>query len=267
MDAVPDAERYRTLLEINNAVVGNLTRETLFAAIAPALRRILPFERIAIFLHDPARDVLRLFVLESTVPSDYFKVGLEMPAGASHMGHVFKQGLPLLRRDLQLERQYPAEDLALADGIRSFISVPLVARGRAIGTLAIASTTPNRYGDADTALLVELAGQVALAVANMTAYEEITALKARLERENVYLQEEIRSGHNFVELVGSSPALVTLLGRVEQAAPTEATVLLLGETGTAQGADRAGAARGQRAAGPSPREGRLHGPLRGPGRE
>jgi formate hydrogenlyase transcriptional activator len=232
MDAVPDAERYRTLLEINNAVVGNLTRETLFAAIAPALRRILPFERIAIFLHDPARDVLRLFVLESTVPSDYFKVGLEMPAGASHMGHVFKQGLPLLRRDLRVERQYPAEDLALADGIRSFISVPLVARGRAIGTLAIASTMPNRYGDADSALLVELAGQVALAVANMTAYEEITALKARLERENVYLQEEIRSGHNFVELVGSSPALVTLLGRVEQAAPTEATVLLLGETGT-----------------------------------
>jgi formate hydrogenlyase transcriptional activator len=148
------------------------------------------------------------------------------------MGHVFKQGLPLLRRDLKVDRQYPAEDLALADGIRSFISVPLVARGRAIGTLAIASTTPNRYADADTALLLELAGQIALAVANMTAYEEIAALKARLERENVYLQEEIRSGHNFVELVGSSPALVALLGRVEQAAPTEATVLLLGETGT-----------------------------------
>ena len=232
MSPIPDAERYRTLLEINNAVVGKLTRDTLFAAIGPALRRILPFERIAIFLHDSARDVLRLFVLESTVPSEYFKVGLEMPAGASHMGHVFKQGMPLLRRDLEVERQYPAEDLALADGIRSFISVPLVARGRAIGTLAIASTTPNQYAEADTALLVELAGQVALAVANMTAYEEIAALTSRLERENVYLQEEIRSGHNFVELVGSSPALVGLLGRDEQAAPTDATVLLLGESGT-----------------------------------
>ena len=77
MEQAPaQADRYRALLEINNAVVGNLTRDTLFAAVAPALRRVLPFERIAIFLHDPGRDVLRLYVLESTVPSTYFTVGL-----------------------------------------------------------------------------------------------------------------------------------------------------------------------------------------------
>ena len=57
-----DADRYRTLLEITNALVANLTREGLFSAIATALRRVVPFERIAIFLHDPERDVLRLFV-------------------------------------------------------------------------------------------------------------------------------------------------------------------------------------------------------------
>src|SRR5688572_26611015 len=131
-EGVPEAERFRALLEINNAVVGNLTRDTLFAAIAPALRRILPFERIAIFLHDPGRDVLRLFVLESVIPSPYFVVGLEMLPDESHMGRVFKSRTPLLRRDLETEREYPAEDLAFADGIRSFISVPLVARGRVI---------------------------------------------------------------------------------------------------------------------------------------
>jgi formate hydrogenlyase transcriptional activator len=232
MEPAPRSERYRALLEINNALVAKLTRDTLFAAVVPALRRVLTFERIAIFLHDPGPDVLRLFVLESTVPSPYFTVGLEMPAGASHMGHVFKERRPLLRRDLEVDRQYPAEDLALADGIRSFVSVPLIAGGRAIGTLAIASTAPRRYTEADAGFLVDVAGQVALAVANMTAYEEIAALKGRLERENVYLQEEIRRSHNFVELVGSSARLVGLLGRVEQAAPTEATVLILGETGT-----------------------------------
>ena len=228
----PQAERYRTLLEINNAVVGNLARETLFAAIAPALRRVLPFERIAIFLHDPGRDVLRLFVFESVIPSPYFVVGLEFPASESHMGRVFKNRTPLLRCDLETEREYPAEDLALADGIRAFISVPLIARGQVIGTLAIASTVAGRYSEADAEFLVEVAGQVALAVANMTAYEEIASLKARLERENVYLQEEIQQSHNFVELVGASPTLLTALRRVEQVAPTEVTVLILGETGT-----------------------------------
>src|SRR5438132_13599422 len=60
-------ERYRTLLEINNALVANLTREALFQAIAGALRRVLPFDRTAIFLHEPTRDVLRLFVLQSSL--------------------------------------------------------------------------------------------------------------------------------------------------------------------------------------------------------
>jgi formate hydrogenlyase transcriptional activator len=66
----------------------------------------------------------------------------------------------------------------------------------------------------------------------MNAYEEIAALKARFEHENVYLQEEIRKEHNFVEMVGSSPALLAVLGKVEQVAPADSTVLISGETGT-----------------------------------
>jgi formate hydrogenlyase transcriptional activator len=57
-------------------------------------------------------------------------------------------------------------------------------------------------------------------------------LKARLEKENVYLQEEIRTEHNFEEIVGNSPALLTVLRKVEQVAPTDSTVLIQGETGT-----------------------------------
>jgi formate hydrogenlyase transcriptional activator len=73
---------------------------------------------------------------------------------------------------------------------------------------------------------------VALAIENMKAYEEIAALKARLERENVYLQEEIRTEHNFEEIVGSSPALLRALRKVERVSGTDSTVLILGETGT-----------------------------------
>jgi formate hydrogenlyase transcriptional activator len=77
-----------------------------------------------------------------------------------------------------------------------------------------------------------MAGQVALAVANMQSYEEIVELKARLENENVYLQEEIRTEHNFEEIIGNSPALLAVLSKVEQVAPTDSTVLIYGETGT-----------------------------------
>src|SRR5438034_3683720 len=65
------AARYRTLLEINNAVISNLTQDALFHAIAQALRGVVAFDRTAVFLHDPERDVLRLFVLESSLSTSY----------------------------------------------------------------------------------------------------------------------------------------------------------------------------------------------------
>jgi formate hydrogenlyase transcriptional activator len=229
---VSDAERYRTLLEINNALISNLTREPLFGAIAAALRPVVPFDRTAIFLHDPQRDVLRLFVLESALPSSYFVVGHEIPATESHVGQVFQRGRPFVRHDLAREHHYPGEGEALADGVRSYAIVPLVVRGRCLGTLAVASTRIGQYTDADVAFLQEVAGQVALAIENMTAYEQIATLTARLERENAYLQEEIHHEHDFAQMVGGSEALLAVLRRVDKVAPTDATVLVTGETGT-----------------------------------
>jgi formate hydrogenlyase transcriptional activator len=225
-------ERHQTLLAINNAIISSLTRERLFHAIAAALRRVVPFDRTAIFLHDRERDVLRLFVLESSLTSSYFVVGLEIPAAESHVGWVFQNRRPLLRRDLEREAQYAAEHQGLRDGVRSFVIVPLIAHDRCLGTLAVASTAVGTYADHHVAFLQDAANQIALAIDNMLAYEEIAALKARLERENAYLQEEIHGTHNFTEMVGSSPALLALLADVEKAAPTDSTVLIHGETGT-----------------------------------
>src|SRR5262245_49954807 len=181
--------RQRLLLEINNAVISNLTREGLFHAIAQALRHVVPFERTAIFLHDAQRDVLRLFVLEASIASTYFTVGLEMASTESHVGWVFQHRRPLLRRDLQKERQYPMEDRALADGVRSYVIVPLVAAGRAIGTLAVATTRANQYSQGDAELLQEVASQIALAVENMKAYEAISTLNQAMQEEMARRQE------------------------------------------------------------------------------
>jgi formate hydrogenlyase transcriptional activator len=81
-------------------------------------------------------------------------------------------------------------------------------------------------------LLEQIAAAVAVAVDHCVAYEELQSLRDRLARENVYLQEEIRREHPFEELVGSSPVLLAILRQVEQVAPTDTSVLILGETGT-----------------------------------
>jgi formate hydrogenlyase transcriptional activator len=137
-----------------------------------------------------------------------------------------------VRGDLEKEQQSPGDRRLVAEGIQSYCVVPLVAMGNSIGTFTVWSETKNRYSEADSELLQEVANQVALAIANMKSYEQIAALKARLEKENVYLQEEIRTVHNFEEIVGNSPKLLDLLRRVDQVAPTDSSVLIFGETGT-----------------------------------
>jgi formate hydrogenlyase transcriptional activator len=202
-----EAERYRTLLDINNAIISHLTPEPLFHAIAHALRNVLPFDRAAIFLHDPQKQVLRLCMLEATLPSSYFSVGLEMPTGESHVGWVFQHRQPLLRRDLENERQYPMEDRAYEDGVRSYIIVPLLVRGNAIGTLAVASVRTNQYAESDVGFLQEAAKQVALAVENMKVYEEVKQ-EVALRRQAEEMLRGIMEGTAAVTGADFFPSLV-----------------------------------------------------------
>jgi formate hydrogenlyase transcriptional activator len=225
-------DRVRTLLEVNNAIISNLTREALFHTVCEALQRVVSFDRVALALHESESDLIRLVAFEGAFPSEHFTVGQTFDPRDSHFGLAIGQERPLVRRDLAVEAQYASERRACQEGIRSICTVPLIVRGRAIGAVNLASRRTGQYSDADAEFLQEVANQIALAVENMKAYEEIAGLKARLESENVYLQEEIRHEHNFAEMVGNSAPLLAALRKVEQVAATDSTVLISGETGT-----------------------------------
>jgi formate hydrogenlyase transcriptional activator len=224
------AERYRTLLEINNAIITNLTREALFQSVSVALHHVIDFDRSALTLYDPVTDGLR-FVAFTGSPLR-FRIGDELKRADSSAGWVFDHQQPVVRGNLEKEQQYPNERQLIDEDMRSHCVVPLIARGESIGTINISSKKEFLYSEMDAQFLQEVANQVALAIENMKSYEEIAKLKATLEKENVYLQEEIRTGHNFEEIVGDSPALLAALRKVEQVAPTDSTVLIFGETGT-----------------------------------
>ena len=77
--ALPSAERYRTLLEINNAIITNLTQESLLNAICEALQHVLPVYRAALTLYDPdSRHDCASSRFPRNWKSDYFRVGVEM---------------------------------------------------------------------------------------------------------------------------------------------------------------------------------------------
>jgi formate hydrogenlyase transcriptional activator len=225
-------EKNRSLLQINNAIVTNLTQQALLHSISETLHRVISFDRCAITLYQPERDAFRFLAVEGDLHSDYFRAGLEDSRSETCVGWVFDHQQPLLRRDLQKEREYANEHRLAMEGIQSMCALPLACQGKCIGTLSLVSREKARYSNEDAEFLQEVANQITLAIQNMQAYEEIDSLKARLERENVYLREELRSQHNFEEIVGNSPALLKALHAVDQVAPTDTTVLIYGETGT-----------------------------------
>src|SRR4030095_7700344 len=226
-------QRKCTLLEINNAIINNLTQEALFASAYEAIRRVVSFDRAAFLLYRPETKTLKLLSMDSDTESEFFRLGKEYDLQETRISErVLESQQAVVRGDLEKEQQSPGDQRLVAEGIQSYCVVPLVAMGNSIGTFTVWSKAQNRYTTSDAELLQEVANQVALAVANMKSYEEIASLKARLEKENVYLQEEIRTVHNFEEIVGDSPALLALLRRVDQVAPADSSVLIYGETGT-----------------------------------
>ena len=131
-------------------------------------------------------------------------------------------------------------DTPLADlGAESYLGVPMLDRsGRVIGHIAIIDDKPMERDDRAIDLVKIFAARAAAELKRQraetelqAALEQVQALQKKLEAENVYLQEEIRKEHNFEEIVGNSPALLDVLRKVETVAPTDSTVLIMGETG------------------------------------
>src|ERR1700758_3110235 len=102
-------ERYRALLEINNTIV--ITRpaqDELLHAVCEGLKRVVRFDLVGLVLYEPENDVLRVAALEGLHQTSHFGVGREV-SKESPARWVFDHQRPILRQDLETERQYPAE--------------------------------------------------------------------------------------------------------------------------------------------------------------
>ncbi len=161
-----------------------------------------------------------------------FEPDREISFNDGSVGWVAKNLQPIFRSNLEREAVHGDERQLASVGLKAYAIVPLLYTGRSVGVLRIAGINPRRFSAADAEFLSEVGKQLSLVVETLVAYEEIASLKAKLQRENAYLQDEIRREHNFEDILGNSPELLQLLDRVESAAPTDANVLIIGETGS-----------------------------------
>jgi formate hydrogenlyase transcriptional activator len=228
-----ERDRLQLLLEVNNAVVSKLELEDLFTTIVSSLRRVVPHEATSLYLYHPETKTFHRNVLN--FPSGKGLLEGSHPIGLDDTpaGEAFRSRKTVCWHEAEMQRFHSdTASRLLAEGLKSGCCAPLMLPGRVLGTLNIGSLHPSAFSGADAELLTQVAGQVAIALDNALAYREITELKEKLEKENVYFRDEIRTETNFEEIVGESPGLKRVLQQLEIVAPTDSTVLILGETGT-----------------------------------
>jgi formate hydrogenlyase transcriptional activator len=225
--------QYLTLLELSKAVASHRELPDIVNELAGRLRDFFDFRYFVVMLHDAARDALVTLVAESGDPLGP-RFPDEIPVEGSMAGWVFREQRPYVDGQIHARlARFPVAARLLGDSaVHSVCFVPLTTAHHRLGVLAIASRRPDAFSERDVELLDQIGKQVAIAVENALAFREIDALKTRLETEKHYLEEEIRTENNFEEIVGRSKILRRVLQAVETVAPTNSTVLILGETGT-----------------------------------
>jgi formate hydrogenlyase transcriptional activator len=220
------------LLAVSEAIIAHHDLSELLGTLAGRLHQVARFDYLALVLHEAASNTMRLHLLGATEPTPLRPV-IDLPPEDDPAGAVWQTQRPLVVADLgELTRWPRLLEQVQPHGVQSLCWLPLTTARRRLGTLVFVSRQASAYEETDTGFLQLVANQVAVAVENALAFQEIEALKDKLSKENAYLEEEVRTEHNFGEVVGGSAPLRRVLKEVETVAPTDAAVLIRGETGT-----------------------------------
>lgn len=216
--------------ELSNLVLSNLTSSQMLAAIAKSIQDVVPFDLGFMALYESKTNCLHVQKLftEGESAGDF-----TLPLEETPDGWVFSRRYPLFTSQINVSAFSPA---GLAHGLiaemKSGCWLPLIYNDRAIGTLYLASKREMTFDPKNAELLLQVAAQVGAAVDHIYALQHASEVSQKLQKEKQYLEEELRTEYGFEEIVGESQGLKRALKQVETVAPTDATVLILGETGT-----------------------------------
>jgi len=225
-------DRLQLLLNLTTRITSSLDLREVLRAIAANIREVIHADAVTVSLPDAPSGKFRVFAVDFPHGKGVIKEELlvTQSAAAKKAMDTLK---PVLLDTREREELAPETyDVVAAEGVKAACNIPLATHGRGVGILSILRTTETPFSPEDVDFLSRASGQIAIAIENALAYREISELKDKLTQEKLYLEEEFRSEMGFEQIIGNSPALKHVLQQVETVAPSDSTVLLLGETGT-----------------------------------
>lgn len=226
--------RLQLLLDLTNRITSNLELREVLRAISANIREVMECDGAAILLPHPVSGNFQMYALDFPSSRGFFKEELLIVPGQNDPAQRALDTLqPVIINTVNAaDISRESYETVVAEGLKCHCFIPLANRGRAVGLLVVGRTREGDFTPKDIEFLSQASGQIAIAVENALAFQEISELKEKLSQEKLYLEEEIRSEMNFDEIVGNSAALRQVLELVETVARSDSTVLLLGETGT-----------------------------------
>jgi formate hydrogenlyase transcriptional activator len=223
---------FETLLEVTNALNSQRDIESLWRVIADQIRKVIPWDRAGITLYEPSIDAFRFYAVITNMATPALAHDSVIPREGSAVGWVYDHRCLHVRGDLQKAQVFLEDRYYVQEGLGRMINLPLLVREHCLGTLNIGSVQPGEPDPDDCKFLQQVATQIAYAIDHVLAYQQIKQLSERLRRENEYLAEEVKASRNLRLVAGTSSSFTKVIDLVKAVAPTDTTVLLLGETGT-----------------------------------
>jgi formate hydrogenlyase transcriptional activator len=226
-------ERLRLLLDLTSKITSNLDVWEVVRAVSANLREVMFGDLVGIGLPDEASGKLRIYTLDLPGSPGILREG--MLIGFVGPGKAAFDSLKPTVASTANPDDFSPEERAhnvLLTEHKTVCNIPLVSHGRALGILRLGRTAERPYDADEIQFLCQVGGQIAIAIENALAFEEISRLRDKLAEEKLYLEEEFRSEMGFERIIGNSAAIKHVLQLVETVAPSDSTVLLLGETGT-----------------------------------
>ena len=235
-----EQERLRLLLEIANIITSKLDLRSLIEVLSKSLLSVTQCDFCALLLPDAESGELRLTTLYNPGARGALSDGMIVPIHGSTCGKAFWRGETQHFNHFEEVRDDPESfgnslgravyERLIAEGLTSGCDLPLIGRNGVVGVLAALKRTERAFSNDDVTFLEQVARQVAIAVENALDYERALKEKDKETKQRRYLEDEIRD--QFGEIVGESSALKQALDLVSVVAPTDSSVLILGETGT-----------------------------------
>jgi formate hydrogenlyase transcriptional activator len=220
------------MLQLSSALMASLDIGKLLAAISASIHEVVPHDRAALALYDASKGDLAVQSL-GIDDKELASFELRAPIEGTLSGQAFRTGEPVLIERLSDALSAPETIKSLARlGMQSGCWVPLIHHARTVGVLGVLSRLEGGISKEDASILERMAVQVAMAVDNTLAFRRIAELRDKLRQEKQYLEDEINLENRFEDIVGESAGLRQVLKEIETVAPTSATVLIQGETGT-----------------------------------